>query len=144
MYVKVVGGSDEMFDEKKIVTNKETLFVLNELHYIKVAPDSEEYLKIWIKQPTWLQVEQAVNSVLKLNARTQDMDLDLNAMYKYMVDNFIDKTEPSLSAVDILRLKPYVGNQLKEILPNPFSDGDESAKKEKSSEQVPEEPATLA
>ena len=53
MYVKVVGGSDEMFDEKKIVTNKETLFVLNEseLHYIKVAPDSEEYLKIWIKQP---------------------------------------------------------------------------------------------
>ena len=129
MYVKVVGGSDEMFDEKKIVTNKETLFVLNEseLHYIKVAPDSEEYLKIWIKQPTWLQVEQAVNSVLKLNARTQDMDLDLNAMYKYMVDNFIDKTEPHLSSVDLLRLTPFVGNQIIEILPNPFKDlqGDE-------------------
>ena len=93
MCVKVVGGSDDMFEEKKIVTNKENLFVLNEseLHYIKVAPNSEEYLKIWIKQPTWLQVEQAVNSVLKLNARTQDMDLDLNAMYKYMVDNFIER-----------------------------------------------------
>ena len=126
----MVGGCDEMFDEKTIVTNKESLFAASEseLHYVKVSPDSEEYLKVWIKQPTWLQVEQATNSVLKLNARTQDMDLDLNAMYKFMVDNFIDKTEPSLSAVDLLRLSPYVGNQLKNILPNPFTDlqGDEA------------------
>ena len=39
-----------------------------------------------------------------------------------MVKNFIDKTEPSLSATDLLRLTPYIGNQLKEILPNPFLD----------------------
>ena len=48
------------------------------------------------------------------------MDLDLNAMYRFMVDNFIDKTEPSLSAVELIRLTPFVGNQLKDILPNPF------------------------
>ena len=110
----MVGGCDEMFDEKTIVTNKESLFAASEseLHYVKVSPDSEEYLKVWIKQPTWLQVEQATNSVLKLNARTQDMDLDLNAMYKFMVDNFIDKTEPTLSAGDLLRLSPFVGKQL--------------------------------
>ena len=118
-----------MFDDKTIVTNKESLFAASESapHYVRVSPDSEEYLKVWIKEPTWLQVEQATNSVLKLNARTQEMDIDLNAMYKFMVDNFIDKTEPSLSAVDLLRLSPYVGNQLKTILPNPFTDlhGDE-------------------
>ena len=28
------------------------------------------------------------------------------------------KTEPSLSAIDILKLTPYVGDQIKEILPN--------------------------
>ena len=127
---KVVGGSDEMFEEKQIVNDKNALFIgsESELHYVKVSPDSEEYLKVWIKQPTWLQVEQATTSVLKLNAKTQEMDLDLNAMYKFMVDNFNDKTEPSLSAVDLLRLTPFVGNQLKEILPNPFSDlqGDEA------------------
>ena len=126
---KVVGGSDEMFEEKQIVNDKNALFIGSEsvLHYVKVSPDSEEYLKVWIKQPTWLQVEQATTSVLKLNAKTQEMDLDLNAMYKFMVDNFIDKTEPSLSAVDLLRLTPFVGNQLKEILPNPFTElqGDE-------------------
>jgi len=38
-----------------------------------------------------------------------------------MVENFISKTEPSLSTIDMLRLSPYVGNQLKEILPNPMT-----------------------
>ena len=84
-----------------------------------------------------------MNTVLKVDAKSQSMDIDLNAMYRYMVDNFIEKTEPSLTTVDLLRLKPYVGNQLKEILPNPFSDGDEKTKKEKLNEQLPEEPATL-
>ena len=121
-----------MFEEKKIVNNKNDLFVESEseLHYVKCSPDSDEYLKVWIKQPTWLQVEKAMNTVLKLDAKTQSMDLDLNAMYRYMVDNFIDKTEPSLSTVDLLRLKPYVGNQLKEILPNPLQQEDDSGKDE--------------
>ena len=111
-----------MFEEKKLVENKNSLFVESEseLHHIKVSADSDEYLKVWIKQPTWLQVEQAMNTVLKLDAKSQNVDLDLNAMYRYMVDNFIDRTEPSLSTVDLLRLTPYVGNQLKEVLPNPF------------------------
>jgi len=119
-----------MFEEKKIINNKNDLFVESEseLHYVRCSPDSDEYLKVWIKQPTWLQVEKAMNTVLKLDAKTQSMDIDLNAMYRYMVDNFIDKTEPSLSTVDLLRLKPYVGNQLKEILPNPLQQEDDSGK----------------
>ena len=121
-----------MFEEKKLVENKNDLFVESEseLHYIKCSPDSDEYLKVWIKQPTWLQVEKAMNTVLKVDAKSQSMDIDLNAMYRYMVDNFIDRTEPSLSTVDLLRLKPYVGNQLKEILPNPLQQEDDSGKDE--------------
>tara|TARA_Y100001938_G_scaffold151085_1_gene245812 strand:- start:12219 stop:12587 length:369 start_codon:yes stop_codon:yes gene_type:complete len=114
---------------KKIVSDKSVLFALSEptLHHIRVAPDKEEYLKVWVKEPTWLEVDKAINSVMKVNTRTQQMDLDLNAMFKYMVENFITKTEPSLSAIDILRLNVYIGKQLKEILPNPFDSlsGDE-------------------
>ena len=108
---------------KKIVSDKSVLFALTEptLHYIKVAPEKEEYLKVWVKEPTWLEVDKAMNSMMKIDAKRQDMDIDLNAMFKFMVENFIVKTEPSLSAIDILRLTPYIGNQLKEILPNPFS-----------------------
>tara|TARA_S200002703_G_scaffold20338_1_gene16575 strand:+ start:2377 stop:2754 length:378 start_codon:yes stop_codon:yes gene_type:complete len=112
---------DEML-EKKIVTDKTVLFALNEptLHWIKVAPESEEYLKVWIKEPTWLEIDKAINSVMKIDTSSRSMDLDLNAMFRYMVENFITKTEPSLSTIDILRLNSYVGNQLKEVMPNPF------------------------
>ena len=121
-----------MLNDKKIVSDKSVLFALTEptLHYVKVAPDREEYLKVWVKEPTWLEVDRAMNSLMKIDPRTQSVDLDLNAMNKYMVENFISKTEPSLSAIDLLRLSPYVGNQLKEILPNPMDLGEEESKKD--------------
>ncbi len=108
--------------EKKIVSDKSQLFVSKESEpqYIRVSADSDEHLKVWVKQPTWLQVEMAMAAVMKVDPKTQSMDIDMNAMYRFMVENFIEKTEPSLSIIDILRLNPYVGNQLKEILPNPM------------------------
>jgi len=113
---------DKMLN-KEIITDKSALFALTEptLHYIKVAPDQDKYLKVWVKEPTWLEAEKSLNVVMKIDSRNQSFDLDLNAMYRYMVENFITKTEPSLTTVDMLRLSPYVGNQLKEILPNPMS-----------------------
>jgi hypothetical protein len=123
-----------MLNDKKIVTDKSVLFALTEptLHYVKVAPESDEYLKVWVKEPTWLEVDKAMNSLMKIDAKTQSMDIDLNAMFRYMVENFIIKTEPNLSVIDILRLTPYVGNQLKEILPNPLDSmsGDEEKNEE--------------
>ena len=118
-----------MLNNKKIISDKSALFALTEAteHYVKVSPETEEYLKVWVKEPTWLEAEKALNSVMKIDQRTQSFDIDLQAMYRYMVENFITKTEPSLSAIDILRLNTYVGNQLKDILPNPFDSlsGDE-------------------
>ena len=116
---------------KKIVSDKSVLFALTEptLHYIKVAPEKEEYLKVWVKEPTWLEVDKAMNAMMKIDAKRQDMELDLNAMFRFMVENFVVKTEPSLSAIDILRLTPYIGNQLKDILPNPFSALEEDEEK---------------
>ena len=110
--------------ESKVVSDRSKLFIGSdsECHEIKVSPDSDEVLRVWIKQPTWLQVEQALSSVMNIDSASQSMDIDLNKMYRFMVSNFIDKTEPSLSATDLLRLTPYVGNQLKDILPNPFLD----------------------
>jgi len=117
--------------EKKIVSDKSVLFALTEptLHYIRVAEEKEEYLKVWVKEPTWLEVDKAMNSMMKIDAKRQDMDIDINAMFKFMVENFIVKTEPHLSPIDILRLTPYVGNQIKEILPNPFAVFEEDEEK---------------
>jgi len=112
-----------MLNNKKIVTDKSALFALvaAKEHFIRVSPESDEYLKVWIKEPTWLEAEKALNSVMKIDQRTQSFDIDLQAMYRYMIENFIEKTKPSLSTLDMLRISPYVGNQLKEILPNPMA-----------------------
>jgi hypothetical protein len=122
---------DNMLSEKKIITDKSALFALTEpvLHYVKAADNKDEYLKVWVKEPSWLEVDKAMNSLMKINAKTQEMDIDLNAMFRYMVENFIVKTEPTLSTIDILRLTPYVGNQLKEILPNPLDTMSEDKEK---------------
>ena len=121
--------------QRKTVSDKNRLFIQNdnEPKYVRVSPDDDEYLKVWVKEPTWLQVEQAMAVVMKLNPKTQEMDIDLNSMYRYIVNNFIEKTEPSLTTIDLLRLNPYIGNQLKEILPNPLADftqGDEEKKEQ--------------
>ena len=121
--------------QRKTVSDKNRLFIQNdnEPKYVRVSPDDDEYLKVWVKEPTWLQVEQAMATVMKLNPKTQEMDIDLNAMYRFIVDNFIEKTEPSLSAVELLKLNQYVGSQLKEVLPNPLADltqGDEVKKEQ--------------
>jgi hypothetical protein len=105
-----------------VVNDKNSLFARaeTEVYELRVNAESDEVLKIWIKEPTWLQVEQALSSVMDMS---QDgMQLDLNKMYKFMAEEFIEKTEPQLSTLEILRLNPFIGNQLKEVLPNPFSD----------------------
>ena len=118
--------------EKKVVSDKNRLFSATETecHHIRVEPESDEYLKVWISEPTWLQVEQALSTVLKVDAQNQSLDLDMNEMYKFMVENFVEKTEPHLSKLELMRLSPYLGGQLKDILPNPFNDllGDEQGK----------------
>jgi hypothetical protein len=57
---------------------------------------------------------------MKIDAKTHGMEIDLNAMYRYMVDKFVVRTEPTLSALELIRLTPYIGNQLKAVLPNPL------------------------
>ena len=74
-----------MLNEKKIVSDKNLLFAEREpkLHYLKISENSDEYLKIWIKEPTWLQVEQGMASVMNINPKTQEMDIDLNNLFTF-------------------------------------------------------------
>lgn len=117
--------------DKKTVKNKSALFATTDsvLHHIRVAPDSDEYLKVWIKEPTFLQLEKAQAKLINLNSRTQDISLEMDTLFRYLWEAFVDKTEPVLSPVEFIRLTPYVGNQIKEILPDPFAlEGDEDLK----------------
>lgn len=107
----------------KVVEDKSRLFAKSdtECHELRVSPNSDDILKVWIKEPTWLQVEQALGTLMKVDGN-QQLDINMDKMYRYMIDEFIEKTEPSLSSIEMLRLSPYIGTQLKEILPNPFGE----------------------
>tara|TARA_R100000152_G_C6685302_1_gene118203 strand:+ start:141 stop:497 length:357 start_codon:yes stop_codon:yes gene_type:complete len=114
-----------------VVNDKNMLFARTETkcHELKVSPDSDEIMKVWIKEPTWLQVEQALSKIMRVTS-DGEMDIDLNELYRFLVEEFIEKTEPSLSTLELMRLSPYIGLQLKEVLPNPFEDveGDDTGK----------------
>ena len=67
-----------MINAKKIIEDKSVLFALTEpkLHFVKASENTDEYFKVWTKEPTWLEVDKAMNSMMKLNVKTQDMDID--------------------------------------------------------------------
>ena len=118
---------------EKTVKDKSVLFALQEekCHELKVSPTSDEYLKVWIREPTWLEVEQAMTTSMKVDGKNQSFEIDLNAMYRYLVEKFVVRTEPSLSTLELIRLTPYIGSQLKEVLPNPMESlAEDSAKNE--------------
>ena len=64
--------------DKKIVSDKTALFAPSEptLHYIKVAEDTDEYLQVWVKAPTWLEVDKAINNLGKIDAKSQNLHID--------------------------------------------------------------------
>ena len=105
------------------VKDKSVLFAHTEekCYELKVAPQSDECLKVWVREPTWLEVEKALTTLMKIDAKKQDMGIDLNAMYRYLAEKFVVRTEPSLTTLELIRLNPFIGNQLKEVLPNPLA-----------------------
>jgi len=121
-------------EQKKVLSDKSKLLVGNEseLHYVRIDPVEEEYIKIWIKEPTYLQLEKAQMKLFNMNMGKQEVNLDMNEVYRYLWDAFVEKTEPVLTALDLIRLKPFVGRQIRDILPDPFAilEGDADLKEQ--------------
>jgi len=114
--------------EKQLVKDKSIMFASKEskCHWVQCKPDVQEYLKIWIKDPTFLELEQAQTKLFELNMQGGDVSLNLADLYRYLFETFIEKTEPNLSVIDLIRLTPFVGNQIKELMPSPFTALEES------------------
>ena len=70
-----------------------------------------------------MQLEKAQAKVINLNS-SSDITLEMDALFRYLWEA-LEKTEPSLSSVEVLRLSPYVGSQIREVLPDPFDYGRE-------------------
>ena len=88
-------------------------------HKVRVdAEDESLVMKVWVKDLTFLQMQEAVKSFVSIDAGG-GVDLDLAGYWKYMKDKCIERTEPNLSKTQMMGLSAYVGQQLTALLPQP-------------------------
>ena len=82
-------------EQKKILGDKSKLLVGTEaqLHYVKIEPEGDEYLKVWIKEPTYLQLEQAQMKLFNVDMQNKDVSFDMNEVYRYLWDAFVERTD---------------------------------------------------
>lgn len=88
-------------------------------HTVRVnAEDENMVMKVWVKDLTFLQMQEAVKSFVSIDAGG-GIDLDLAGYWKYMMDKCVERTEPNLSKAQMMGLNAYVGQQLTALLPQP-------------------------
>jgi len=88
-------------------------------HIINVDPNDESaIMKIWVKDLTFLKMQEAVKSFVSITG-AGNVDLDLAGYWKYMMRECIERTEPNLSATQLMGLNSHVGQQITALLPQP-------------------------
>ena len=87
-------------------------------HLIKVSPDSEESIAIWVRELNWIEREQALATFMKIDARKGDMEIDFGGYWRHLLEKCVTKTEPNLGLSGLLTLNAYVGRQVKALLPD--------------------------
>lgn len=80
--------------------------------------DDELVVKVWVKELSFMQLQQAIKSFVTLSA-DGGVDIDLAAYWKYMFAEAIEKTEPRLTIPQMLSLRPFIANQIIALLPQP-------------------------
>ena len=106
-------------ENKKIVEDVNSLMVTSaaQEHYIPV--DDDHGIKVWVKELTFLQSQNAMKEFIDLNPQTGEMNMDLGAYWKYMLMNAVEKTEPHMPKAQMLSLKPEILTQITQLLPQP-------------------------
>jgi len=88
-------------------------------HVVQINADDESVvMKVWVKDLTFLQMQEAVKSFVSIGG-DGNIDLDLAGYWKYMMEQCIDHTEPKLTRTQMLGLSTYAGQQITALLPQP-------------------------
>ena len=69
---------------------------------------------------TWIQQQEAISQFVdfQINDGEVEPKIDFGGYYAYVLTNCIEKTEPSITKSDILKLKPEVGQAIMGVLPS--------------------------
>ena len=115
---------EEMTDSQKepsqLVNDISSLLVTGgaKMHEIQVDPENNLMMRVWVKELTFLQMQDAIKSFVDINAEG-GVNLDLAGDWRYMMEKCIERTEPNLSTTQLMGLNSYVGQQITALLPQP-------------------------
>ena len=102
------------------IANKEKLLTKkNERkHEIRVDPDDPELvMEVWVRDITFLDVQRATQTMFETVGG--DVTLNLQGYWAYAFSNWVVRTNPELTADEMLDLSTYAGEQIASLLPKP-------------------------
>jgi hypothetical protein len=90
-------------------------------HEIEIDPENQPgaMLTVWLKEMSFIDMQQAVKEFISFDANTGEVEMDLASYWRYMFMTCIDKTEPSISKTQLLALRPEVAIHISTLLPQP-------------------------
>ena len=115
---------EEMTDRQKepsqLVNDISSLLVTGgaKMHEIQVDPENNLMMRVWVKELTFLQMQDAIKSFVDINAEG-GVNLDLAGYWRYMMEKCIERTEPQMTKTQMLGLKTSVAQQITALLPQP-------------------------
>lgn len=77
-------------------------------------------LVVFVKPLTWIQQQEAISQFVDFQITDGDPtpSIDFGGFYSYVLTNCVERTEPSISRKDILKLSPEVGREIMKVLPS--------------------------
>ena len=105
-------------NNKKVIEDVNTLLVSNTSEERHVAVGDDSIMKVWVKQLTFLEMQDAVKEVVNIDPNGS-IEMDLAAYWKYMLYNCVERTEPEMGKAQLLALRPDILNQIIAFLPQP-------------------------
>jgi len=88
-------------------------------HEVQVDPnDSEVIMEVWVKELTFLDIQRAAQEMIIIQ-EGGDLGFSLEGYWRHAFSHWVTRTNPELSANELLELSGYAGDKLAAILPQP-------------------------
>ena len=90
-------------------------------HEIEIDPEGQPgaMLTVWLKEMSFLDMQQAVKEFIAFDTDTGDIDMDLANYWRYMFKSCIEKTEPKITMAQLFAMRPEIAVHITMLLPQP-------------------------
>tara|TARA_Y100000310_G_scaffold335359_1_gene417217 strand:- start:756 stop:1109 length:354 start_codon:yes stop_codon:yes gene_type:complete len=104
---------------KEEIATEADLYISEKPREHKITLPNGKVIKLWLREPTWRNYYDAMKAFTKVNSRTGKIQADLGDYYQSILKSTLVKSEPSIDAADMIRMKFGIGKEIENLLPQP-------------------------